>query len=142
MNNLINFDDFIEITRDKAEKLKLVEFLQQLGLVSRNFNCPKCRKEMKLSFRNDTADGFYWLCTEKTSVAKKKPQKCRSSVSIRNRTIFAQSKLKIGQILRLIFFGGGSNSSAENRTLRWSFQTNHLQMGRIPPAYYIRLYDD
>lgn len=104
MNNLINFDDFIEITRDKAEKLKLVEFLQQLGLVSRNFNCPKCKKEMKLSFRNDTADGCYWLCTEKTSVAKKKPQKCRSSVSIRNRTIFAQSKLKIGQILRLIFF--------------------------------------
>ena len=87
MNNLINFDDFIEITRDKAEKLKLVEFLQQLGLVSRNFNCPKCRKEMKLSFRNDTADGCYWLCTEKTSVAKKKPQKCRSSVSIRNNYI-------------------------------------------------------
>jgi len=71
MNNLINFDYFIEITGDKAKKLRLVEFLQQHNLDLRNFNCIKCKKEVKFFFRNDTADGCYWFYNEKTSATIK-----------------------------------------------------------------------
>ena len=41
---IFNFDYFIEITGDKAKKLRLVEFLQQLGLVSKTSTAPNAEK--------------------------------------------------------------------------------------------------
>ena len=70
MKSSINFDEPIEITKKESDKLKLIEFAQNLQLIPIQ-KCPTCSQKMKLFVRSKCPDGFYWRCLNKISFPKK-----------------------------------------------------------------------
>ena len=91
VNSLAQFQQII-LNEDKA---KTFDLLKQFDLIKHN-GIKKCNKghvmEIK-EFRNRT-DGYVWRCGKKG---------CQTHKSIRENTFFANGKIKIWQILMIIF---------------------------------------
>ena len=91
VNSLAQFQQIV-LNEDKA---KTFDLLKQFDLIKHN-GIKKCNKghvmEIK-EFRNRT-DGYVWRCGKKG---------CQTHKSIRENTFFANGKIKIWQILMIIF---------------------------------------
>ena len=91
VNSLAQFQQIV-LNEDKA---KTFDLLKQFDLIKHN-GIKKCNKghvmEIK-EFRNRT-DGYVWRCGKK---------RCQTHKSIRENTFFANGKIKIWQILMIIF---------------------------------------
>ncbi|PRD34442.1 UNVERIFIED_CONTAM: hypothetical protein NCL1_14598 [Trichonephila clavipes] len=71
------------------------------GLIPSRYECPKCKKDMRLVERKGTIDGFEWLCRVQSN---KNPHFVRQCV--RTGTWFSDSRLSICVILRLTRISG------------------------------------
>ncbi|GFU95571.1 uncharacterized protein TNCV_3543161 [Trichonephila clavipes] len=74
----------------------VLDWVMKEGLVPSRYECPKCKKDMRLVERKGTIDGFEWRCRVQS---KENPHfVCRS---VRKGTWFSDSRLSICVILRL-----------------------------------------
>ncbi|GFW50890.1 uncharacterized protein TNCV_3591721 [Trichonephila clavipes] len=96
-------------TKGKKETL---EWCMKANLIASRYECPRCKKEMRLQERNGTVDGYEWRCR---SQSKDNPHDVVRSV--RKGTWF--SKLAITIILRLTryWFGKSMNAFVVNDDL-------------------------
>jgi len=77
-----------------------IKYLMRLGLI--NTNPPHCiahNCEMKLSSYKKCSDKFQWRCRHKTG-----RKSCTKSKTIRNKSIFENSRITLRQGLMLIYF--------------------------------------
>ena len=72
---------------------EFIKFLQDRGLITRNYDCPKCGKAMVLGFNRSISDQYRWRCF-----------KCKMTRSIRLGSWFHNSKLSLVDILLLTYF--------------------------------------
>jgi hypothetical protein len=42
-----------------------MEFCMGLGVIAKEYVCPKCDKSMRLTERKDLSDGYEWVCHTK-----------------------------------------------------------------------------
>eukprot|EP01022_Parablepharisma_sp_SALTPOND_P015764 TRINITY_DN22565_c0_g1_i1.p1 TRINITY_DN22565_c0_g1~~TRINITY_DN22565_c0_g1_i1.p1 ORF type:complete len:165 (+),score=7.24 TRINITY_DN22565_c0_g1_i1:244-738(+) len=102
---------FMEET--KEEPLHIIELTKSFdatvqwcftnGLLCSNPRCPKCQSDMVLIKDNNKIDLHVWSCSRKYSHG------CRSTLTMRHGSFFADSKLTIPELVRLMFhfFIGG-----------------------------------
>ncbi|GFV57835.1 transposable element Tcb1 transposase [Trichonephila clavipes] len=95
------------------------------NLIASRYECPRCKKEMRLQERKGIVDGYEWRCC---SQSKDNPHNVVRSV--RKGTWFSESKLAITIILRLTryWFGKSMNAFVVNDDLT---VTNDFMHGRI-----------
>ena len=87
----LNFED---ITYFKDHLNDLIEFFRQLDLLPTSKVC-SCGRQMKLSQRKNSADGYSFRCCFKS---------CRQECSLRKNTFFYQSHLSLYQIFKIMYF--------------------------------------
>ncbi|GFT96327.1 uncharacterized protein TNCV_2081821 [Trichonephila clavipes] len=74
----------------------VLDWVMKEGLIPSRYECPKCKKDMRLVERKGTIDGFEWRCRVQS---KENPHfVCRS---VRKGTWFSDSRLSICVIWRL-----------------------------------------
>ncbi|GFY13625.1 uncharacterized protein TNCV_4959951 [Trichonephila clavipes] len=74
----------------------VLDWVMKEGLIPSRYECPKCKKDMRLVERKGTIDGFEWRCRVQS---KENPHfVCRS---VRKGTWFSDSRLSICVNLRL-----------------------------------------
>ncbi|GFX35677.1 uncharacterized protein TNCV_744701 [Trichonephila clavipes] len=74
----------------------VLDWVMKEGLIPSRYECPKCKKDMRLVERKGTIDGFEWRCRVQS---KENPHfVCRC---VRKGTWFSDSRLSICVILRL-----------------------------------------
>ncbi|GFS58491.1 uncharacterized protein TNCV_2475731 [Trichonephila clavipes] len=77
----------------------VLDWVMKEGLIPSRYECPKCKKDMRLVERKGTIDGFEWRCRV---LSKENPHfVCRS---VRKGMWFSHSRLSICVILRLTSF--------------------------------------
>ncbi|GFV59533.1 mitotic-spindle organizing protein 2A [Trichonephila clavipes] len=89
----------------------VLDWVMKEGLIPSRYECPKCKKDMRLVERKGTIDGFEWRCRVQS---KENPHfVCRS---VRKGTWFSDSRLSICVILRLTryWFGKSMNEFVVN----------------------------
>ncbi|GFS89783.1 mitotic-spindle organizing protein 2A [Trichonephila clavipes] len=80
-------------TKGKKETL---EWCMKANLIASHYECPKCKKNMRLLERKGTVDGYEWRCRNQS-----KDNRHDVVRSVRKGTWFSESKLAITIILRL-----------------------------------------
>ncbi|GFT66271.1 uncharacterized protein TNCV_650971 [Trichonephila clavipes] len=70
-------------TKGKKETL---EWCMKANLIASRYECPRCKKEMRLQERKGTVDGYEWLCR---SQSKDNPHVVRS---VRKGTWFSEKQ--------------------------------------------------
>ncbi|GFW24930.1 uncharacterized protein TNCV_3846641 [Trichonephila clavipes] len=105
-------------TKGKKETL---EWCMKANLIASRYECPRCKKEMRLQERKGTVDGYEWRCR---SQSKDNPHDVVRSV--RKGTWFSESKLVITIILRLTryWFGKSMNAFVVNDDLTVTSQSS------------------
>ncbi|EPR78115.1 hypothetical protein SLOPH_2661 [Spraguea lophii 42_110] len=73
---------------------KTVEYLQNLGVLKKSFNCKKCKKRMNLVAVKKN-DRYIWKCM----INKCKKQ----TISIRKGSVFYKVKIELSKILEVIY---------------------------------------
>ena len=102
--NLFNFSQNIcDIDFSTTQNKKVVEFCQNLSLISQEATCQKFPSSMKLGDSTTSPDKVVWRCSSHIKSNKKKARRCNNLESIRKYTIFAGSKLPIVKILLLMY---------------------------------------
>ncbi|XP_071051422.1 uncharacterized protein [Onthophagus taurus] len=83
----------------------LVNRLREWGFIPKEgeYKCPECETPLVLQHRSNGPDGYVWACNGRVSIRKQKKRKCAKTVSFRNGTIFANSRLEIRQILGFVY---------------------------------------
>lgn len=100
--------------------LEAINFFIERKLLDEQINCDKCREEMKLQIWNDSKDGFVRRCIS-----------CRKRTSVTNRTIFDKSKLKLTDLLKLIFY------FAEEKTVLETSNNLHISKNTVTKWFKI-----
>ena len=77
--------------------LDIIEFLQEIGLISKSYHCSQCHSNMAL-VRSNVSDGYQWRCRSTTGNIHDVRR------SIRNGTWFEKSRLSIRQIIKLTYY--------------------------------------
>ena len=94
------FEEIVQIT--SLNKLELVKWCQEKGILAKNYLCPKCLEPMRLcesSSKNTSSDGFVWKCRRR--IDKRLHQVERS---IRKGSFFENSNLTIEENIKMIYF--------------------------------------
>lgn len=99
----MNFATICDIHMWSMERdgLKLIEVLQDLEVIPKEFECPKGHGPMALVIKQDC---FWWRCSDYSVVLKKKQKRVRCDFmqSVRKDTFFHNSKLTIRQICMFV----------------------------------------
>ncbi|KAL1122167.1 hypothetical protein AAG570_003572 [Ranatra chinensis] len=74
----------------------MIRFLMESGLLKDRAVCRSCGRDMTLSKKAASTDGFIWYCGKRNQ-----GRKCHKSVSVRDDTWFSNSRLSLAQILLL-----------------------------------------
>ena len=74
----------------------MLDWLMTYGLISDRYECPACKKDMKLCESGERGDGFIWRCRDKSHAAIKR--------SVRGGSWFSGSRLSFLQILLLTHY--------------------------------------
>ncbi|GFT72148.1 uncharacterized protein TNCV_2272451 [Trichonephila clavipes] len=84
----------------------VLDWVMKEGLIPSRYECPKCKKDMRLVERKGTIDGLEWRCRVQSK--ENSHFVCRS---VRKGTWFSDSRLSICVILRLTryWFGKSMN---------------------------------
>ena len=82
----------IRVTRNER---RAVQWLRFNRLLYSDLICENCGTEMNETVANKNKDGRLWRCPRKG---------CQKRVSIRKDSFFEQSQLRMGMIIRLIFY--------------------------------------
>ncbi|GFW21541.1 uncharacterized protein TNCV_1533641 [Trichonephila clavipes] len=90
-------------TKGKKETL---EWCMKVNLIASRYECPRCKKNMRLQKRKGMVDGYEWRCRNQS-----KDNRHDVVRSVRKGTWFSESKLAITIILRLTryWFGKSMN---------------------------------
>ncbi|GFT30873.1 mitotic-spindle organizing protein 2A [Trichonephila clavipes] len=91
-------------TKGKKETL---EWCMKANLIASHYECPKCKKNMRLQERKRTVDGYEWRCRNQS-----KDNRHDVVRSVRKGTWFSESKLAITIILRLTRYWFGKSMNA------------------------------
>ncbi|GFT39876.1 mitotic-spindle organizing protein 2A [Trichonephila clavipes] len=91
-------------TKGKKETL---EWCMKANLIASHYECPKCKKNMRLQERKGTVDGYEWRCRNQS-----KDNRHDVVRSVRKGTWFSESKLAITIILRLTRYWFGKSMNA------------------------------
>ncbi|GFX92641.1 mitotic-spindle organizing protein 2A [Trichonephila clavipes] len=91
-------------TKGKKETL---EWCMKANLIASHYECPKCKKNMRLQERKGTVDGYEWRCRNQS-----KDNRHDVVRSVRKGTWFSESKLAIIIILRLTRYWFGKSMNA------------------------------
>ncbi|GFU87949.1 spermatogenesis-associated protein 5-like protein 1 [Trichonephila clavipes] len=115
-------------TKRKKETL---EWCVKANLIASRYECPRCKKEMRLQERKGTVDGYKWRCR---SQSKDNPHNVVRSV--RKGTWFSESKLAITIILRLTryWFGKSMNAFVVNDDLTVTSWWMTIFMNSLHPS--------
>ncbi|GFX45474.1 mitotic-spindle organizing protein 2A [Trichonephila clavipes] len=110
-------------TKGKKETL---EWCMKANLIASRYECPRCKKEMRLQERKGTVDGYEWRCR---SQSKDNPHDVVRIV--RKGTWFSESKLAITTILCLTryWFGKSMNAFVVNDDLTVTTRQNRTASG-------------
>ncbi|GFW26600.1 mitotic-spindle organizing protein 2A [Trichonephila clavipes] len=77
-------------------KKEMLEWCMKANLIASHYECPRCKKNMRLQERKGTVDGNEWRCRNQSK------DNCHDVVrSVRKGTWFSESKLAITIILSL-----------------------------------------
>ncbi|GFU74652.1 mitotic-spindle organizing protein 2A [Trichonephila clavipes] len=104
----------------------VLDWVMKEGLIPSRYECPKCKKDMRLVERKGTIDGFEWRCRVQS---KENPHfVCRS---VRKGTWFSDSRLSICVILRLTryWFGKSMNEGYRHLTVNHSLTFKDPETG-------------
>ncbi|GFT31479.1 mitotic-spindle organizing protein 2A [Trichonephila clavipes] len=77
------------------------------NLIASRYECPRCKKNMRLQKRKGTVDGYEWRCRNQS-----KDNHHDFVRSVRKGTWFSESKLAITIILRLTRYWFGKSMNA------------------------------
>ncbi|GFT10747.1 uncharacterized protein TNCV_1944201 [Trichonephila clavipes] len=77
------------------------------NLIASRYECPRCKKNMRLQKRKGTVDGYEWLCRNQS-----KDNRHDVVRSVRKGTWFSESKLAITIFLRLTRYWFGKSMNA------------------------------
>ncbi|GFX57369.1 uncharacterized protein TNCV_3915311 [Trichonephila clavipes] len=101
------------------------------NLIASRYECPRCKKEMRLQERKGTVDGYKWHCR---SQSKDNPHDVVRSV--RKGTWFSESKLAITITLRLTryWFGKSMNAFVVNDDLTVTSWWMTIFMNSLHPS--------
>ncbi|GFV70175.1 mitotic-spindle organizing protein 2A [Trichonephila clavipes] len=115
-------------TKGKKETL---EWCMKANLIASRYDCPRCKKEMRLQERKGTVDGYERRCR---SQSKDNPHDVVRSV--RKGTWFSESKLAITIILRLTryWFGKSMNAFVVNDDLTVTSWWMTIFMNSLHPS--------
>ncbi|GFX97375.1 mitotic-spindle organizing protein 2A [Trichonephila clavipes] len=115
-------------TKGKKETL---EWCMKANLIASRYECPRCKKEMRLQKRKGTVDGYEWRCR---SQSKDNPHDIVRSV--RKGTWFSESKLAITITLRLTryWFGKSMNAFVVNDDLTVTSWWMTIFMNSLHPS--------
>ncbi|GFX42117.1 mitotic-spindle organizing protein 2A [Trichonephila clavipes] len=115
-------------TKGKKETL---EWCMKANLIASRYECPRCKKEMRLQERKGTVDGYEWRCR---SQSKDNPHDVVRSV--KKGTWFSESKLAITIILRLTkyWFGKSMNAFVVNDDLTVTSWWMTIFMNSLHPS--------
>ncbi|GFU44663.1 uncharacterized protein TNCV_1507411 [Trichonephila clavipes] len=115
-------------TKGKKETL---EWCMKANLIASRYECPRCKKQMRLQERKGTVDGYEWRCR---SQSKDNPHDVVRSV--RKGTWFSESKLAITIILRLTryWFGKSMNAFVVNDDLTVTSWWMTIFMNSLHPS--------
>ncbi|GFS50822.1 mitotic-spindle organizing protein 2A [Trichonephila clavipes] len=115
-------------TKGKKETL---EWCMKANLIASRYECPRCKKEMRLQERKGTVDGYEWRCR---SQSKDNPHDVVRSV--RKGTWFSESTLAITIILRLTryWFGKSMNAFVVNDDLMVTSWWMTIFMNSLHPS--------
>ncbi|GFU05065.1 mitotic-spindle organizing protein 2A [Trichonephila clavipes] len=115
-------------TKGKKETL---EWCMKANLIASRYECPRCKKEMRLQERKGTVDGYEWRCR---SQSKDNPHDVVRIV--RKGTWFSESKLAITIILRLTryWFGKSMNAFLVNDDLTVTSWWMTIFMNSLHPS--------
>ncbi|GFX38827.1 mitotic-spindle organizing protein 2A [Trichonephila clavipes] len=91
-------------TKGKKETL---EWCMKANLIASRYECPRCKKNMRLQERKGTVDGYEWRCRNQS-----KDNRHDVVRSVRKGTWFSESKLAITIILRLTRYWFGKSMNA------------------------------
>ncbi|GFU86397.1 uncharacterized protein TNCV_1417491 [Trichonephila clavipes] len=105
---------FLCASGHKGEERDVGMGCMKANLIASRYECPRCKKEMRLQERKGTIDGYEWRCR---SQSKDNPHDVVRSV--RKGTWFSESKFAITIILRLTryWFGKSMNAFVVNDDL-------------------------
>ncbi|GFU24073.1 mitotic-spindle organizing protein 2A [Trichonephila clavipes] len=92
------------ILRGKKETL---EWCMNANLIASHYECPRCKKNMRLQKRKGTVDGYEWRCRNQS-----KDNRHDVGRSVRKGTWFSESKLAITIILHLTRYWFGKSMNA------------------------------
>ncbi|PSN30295.1 hypothetical protein C0J52_25555 [Blattella germanica] len=90
------FGDLLSLC--SGDKINLINYLQDMGLLPHRYTCPECESNMRL-IRTSKSDGYWWECK-----AKKAGKAHKIRRSLRRNTWFARSKLTIVEIVILLYY--------------------------------------
>ncbi|GFV78165.1 uncharacterized protein TNCV_1036331 [Trichonephila clavipes] len=77
------------------------------NLIASRYECPRCKKKMRLQKRKGMVDGYEWRCRNQS-----KDNRHDVVRSVRKGTWFSESKLAITIILRLTRYWFGKSMNA------------------------------
>ncbi|GFV79303.1 mitotic-spindle organizing protein 2A [Trichonephila clavipes] len=97
---------FFVLLGTKAKK-ETLEWCMKANLIASHYECPRCKKNMRLQERKGTVDGYEWRCRNQS-----KDNRHDVVRSVRKGTWFSVSKLAITIILRLTRYWFGKSMNA------------------------------
>ena len=103
------------------DQLLLLNFLQQLGVIARTFNCPV--HNIPCAFVPQTCiDGYVWRC-----------RVCKKEKSVRVNSFFSKSHLEIWQILTIayLWFSPQTSNSSQFYFIYFVFHSTKLVINSI-----------
>lgn len=80
------------------EKMRVIRFCMDMGVIASEYECPKCGRQMKLTANKKAADYFEWACRSKVVPIH------RIRRSVRLGSWFARSNLSLTDILLMTEF--------------------------------------
>jgi transposase-like protein len=94
VDNVTAFNQMIYESNEKSRKNKILAYLNQIGLIDYNKDW-RCARGHKLEIKPaNNSDGWWWRCNAKG---------CQKSKSIRTGTFFFENRIKLWEVLLIIF---------------------------------------
>ena len=95
VTDTMSYDQLLELL-SKEKEIQLIDFLSQIGVIASKQQCEFCGGDMRKMKQGNT---WYWICTRRVNGVK-----CnRGKFSIRNGTLFDNSKLSIQTTLMILW---------------------------------------